>query len=219
MKKTIVGIVIAILIGIILIFTLNYFPSNNYKNNNEASAIGIIGGADGPTEIYSSNDNFEFSYKDLIDNYNFKFSSPNIENIVKKEYDNVVKAFGFFGTMNDEVVTKESDLSFVCSIIRPIDNKNGELVLEINTYSNDKNIMSSDYILGFEDENGREIKELKVRIDSSNPTDHQIKKEMIKELEKYKKVKVFLKKAEVKSDKNLITFLQPSQNMIIENKQ
>lgn len=217
MRKIITAIVIIFLIGIVGIFILNYFPYKNIKND-EASAIGIIGGADDSTEIYSSNDNFEFSYKDLIESYNFKFNSPEVESIIKKEYDSAVRAFGFLGPMNDEVVTKEIDLSFISSIIKPISFNNGELLLEINTYSNEKNLMTSEYILGFEDENGKEIKDLKIRISTSSPTDHQKEKEIIKGLENYKKVKVFLKKAEVKSDKSFTTFLQPSQNMTIENK-
>lgn len=217
MKKTITVILIVFLIGIIGIFIINYFSYKNIKND-EASAIGIIGGADVPTEIYSYSDSFEFSYKHLIDGYNFKFNNPEIESIIKKEYDNVVRAFAFLGTMNDEVVTEESDLSLICSIIEPKSIKKGELILEINTYSNKNNIVNSEYILGFEDENGKEIKDLKVRIFSSSPTDCQKEKEIIKGLENYKKVRVFLKKAGVKSDKNFTTFLQPSQNMTIEVK-
>ena len=79
--------------------------------------------------------------------------------------------------------------------------------------------MKSTYILGFEDENGNEIKELKVRVNSSEPEDHQNVREEIGGIDKNDKVIIFFKQVEVVDDNDNISYLAPTQNLTIENKQ
>ena len=76
--------------------------------------------------------------------------------------------------------------------------------------------MKSTYILGFEDENGKEIKELKVRINSSEPEDHQNVREEIGGIDKYEKVIIFFKQVEVVEDNDCTSYLTPIQNLTIE---
>lgn len=213
------------------IFTTNNKNKNKdkdgEKNNNqqaeEASAIGIIGGADDSGVLYPKVDpDAEFTYQasDFLRAKDFIFESSSVKSDLEKDYDNAARAFGFGSESKEpEKNDKIEDATIIGAVINSKGFSGDKLVLDINTYSNVKSLMKSTYILGFEDENGKEIKELKVRINSSEPEDHQNVREEIGGIEKYDKVIIFLKQVEVVEDNDCISYLSPIQNLTIENKQ
>lgn len=213
------------------IFTTNNKNKNKdkdgEKNNNqqakEASAIGIIGGADDSGVLYPKVDpdaEFTFQASDFLRAKNFIFESSSVKSDLEKDYDNAARAFGFGSEAKDSVKDYNmEDATIIGAVINSKGFSGDKLVLDINTYSNVKSLMKSTYILGFEDENGKEIKELKVRINSSEPEDHQNVREEIGGIEKYDKVIIFLKQVEVVEDNDCISYLSPIQNLTIENKQ
>ena len=213
------------------IFTTNNKNKNKdkdgEKNNNqqaeEASAIGIIGGADDSGVLYPKVDpdsELTFQASDFLRIKDFIFESSSVKSDLEKDYDNAARAFGFGSEAKDSVKDYNmEDATIIGAVINSKGFSGDKLVLDINTYSNDKSLMKSTYILGFEDENGKEIGELKVRINSSEPEDHQNVREEIGGIEKYDKVIIFLKQVEVVDDNDCISYLSPIQNLTIENKQ
>lgn len=197
--------------------------NNNNQEAEEASAIGIIGGADDSGVLYPKVDpDAEFTYQasDFLRAKNFIFESSSVKSDLKKDYDNAARAFGFGSEAKDSVKDYNmEDATIIGAVINSKGFSGDKLVLDINTYSNVKSLMKSTYILGFEDENGKEIKELKVRINSSEPEDHQNVREEIGGIEKYDKVIIFLKQVEVVEDNDCTSYLTPIQNLTIENKQ
>lgn len=196
---------------------------NNNQKAEEASAIGIIGGADDSGGLYPKVDpDAEFTYQasDFLNFKNFIFESSSVKSDLEKDYDNAARAFGFGSESKEPEKNNEiEDATIIGAVINSKGFSGDKLVLDINTYSNVKSLMKSTYILGFEDENGKEIKELKVRINSSEPEDHQNVREEIGGIDKYDKVIVFFKQVEVVDDNDNTSYLTPIQNLTIENKQ
>lgn len=196
---------------------------NNNQQADEASAIGIIGGADDSGVLYPKVDpdaEFTFQASDFLSAKNFIFESSSVKSDLEKDYDNAARAFGFGSEAKEpEKDYKMEDATIIGAVINSKGFSGDKLVLDINSYSNVKSLMKSTYILGFEDENGKEIKELKVRINSSEPEDHQNVREEIGGIDKYKKVIIFFKQVEVVEDNDCTSYLTPIQNLTIENKQ
>lgn len=194
------------------------------KNNNQeadyAGAIGIIGGADDSGVLYPKVDpdaEITFQASDFLGVKDFIFESSSVKSDLEKDYDNAARAFGFGSEAKEpEKNYKMEDTTIIGAVINSKGFSGDKLVLDINTYSNVKSLMKSTYILGFEDENGNEIKELKVRINSSEPEDHQNVREEIGGIDKYEKVIIFLKQVEVVDDNDNISHLTPIQNLTIE---
>lgn len=213
------------------IFTTNNKNKNKdkdgEKNNNQqadqASAIGIIGGTDDSKVLYpkvDSDTKFTFQASDFLRAKDFTFESSSVKKDLEKDYDNAARAFGFGSESKEpEEADKIEDATIIGAVINSKGFSGDKLVLDINTYSNVKSLMKSTYILGFEDENGKEIKELKVRINSSEPEDHQNVREEIGGIDKYEKVIIFFKQVEVVEDNDCTSYLTPIQNLTIENKQ
>ncbi|MDU7150811.1 MAG: hypothetical protein E6312_01925 [Peptoniphilus grossensis] len=196
---------------------------NNNQKAEEASAIGIIGGADDSGVLYPKVDSdaeFTFQASDFLRAKDFIFESSSVKSDLEKDYDNAARAFGFGSEAKEpEKDYKMEDATIIGAVINSKGFSGDKLVLDINSYSNVKSLMKSTYILGFEDENGKEIKELKVRINSSEPEDHQNVREEIGGIDKYKKVIIFFKQVEVVEDNDCTSYLTPIQNLTIENKQ
>ena len=167
MKKIIIVLAL-ILLGGYFAYPEIQGKMNEAKLKRENPNAEIIGGADGPTQIYTEK--------------------------------------------NNEI----EDATIIGAVINSKGFSGDKLVLDINTYSNVKSLMKSTYILGFEDENGNEIKELKVRINSSEPEDHQNVREEIGGIDKYDKVIIFLKQVEVVENNDYTSYLSPIQNLTIE---
>lgn len=201
------------------IFTTN----NKNTDKDEATAIGIIGGADDSGGLYPKVDpdaEFTFQASDILSAKNFIFESSSVKSDLEKDYDNAARAFGFgIEAKEPEKNNEMEDATIIGAVINSKGFSGDKLVLDINTYSNVKSLMKSTYILGFEDENGNEIKELKVRINSSEPEDHQNIREEIGGIDKYDKVIIFLKQVEVVDDNDCTSYITPIQNLTIENKQ
>lgn len=200
------------------------FTTKNKKTDQyEATAIGIIGGADESGVLYPKVDpdaEITLQASNFLSAKNFIFESSSVKNDLEKDYDNAARAFGFGSESKEpEKAGKIEDATIIGAVINSRGFSGDKLVLDINTYSNVKSLMKSTYILGFEDENGKEIKELKVRINSSEPEDHQNVREEIGGFDKYKKVIIFLKQVEVVEDNDCTSYLTPIQNLTIENKQ
>lgn len=196
---------------------------NDNQQADQASAIGIIGGSDDSGVLYPKVDpdaEFTFQASDFLMAKDFIFESSSVKKDLEKDYDNAARAFGF-GTECKEPENggKIEDATIIGAVINSRGFSGDKLVLDINTYSNVKSLMKSTYILGFEDENGKEIKELKVRINSSEPEDHQNVREEIGGIDKYEKVIIFFKQVEVVEDNDSTSYLTPIQNLTIENKQ
>lgn len=197
------------------------------KNNNQeadyAGAIGIIGGSDDSGVLYPKvepDSEFTFQASDILSAKNFIFESSSVKSDLEKDYDNAARAFGFGSEAKEpEKNYKMEDATIIGAVINSKGFSGDKLVLDINTYSNVKSLMKSTYILGFEDENGKEIKELKVRVNSSEPEDHQNVREEIGGIDKNDKVIIFFKQVEVVDDNDNISYLAPTQNLTIENKQ
>ena len=196
---------------------------NNNQKKDEASAIGIIGGTDDSKVLYpkvDSDTEFTFQASDFLRAKDFIFESSSVKKDLEKDYDNAARAFGFGSASKEpEKGDKIEDATIIGAVINSRGFSGDKLVLDINTYSNVKSLMKSTYILGFEDENGKEIKELKVRINSSEPEDHQNVREEIGGIDKYEKVIIFFKQVEVVEDNDCTSYLTPIQNLTIENKQ
>lgn len=196
---------------------------NNNQKADEASAIGIIGGTDDSGVLYPKVDpdaEFTFQASDFLRAKDFIFESSSVKSDLEKDYDNAARAFGFGSEAKEpEKDYKMEDATIIGAVINSKGFSGDKLVLDINSYSNVKSLMKSTYILGFEDENGKEIKELKVRINSSEPEDHQNVREEIGGIDKYKKVIIFFKQVEVVEDNDCTSYLTPIQNLTIENKQ
>lgn len=196
---------------------------NNNQEADQASAIGIIGGSDDSKVLYPKVDpdaEFTFQASDFLRAKDFIFESSSVKKDLEKDYDNAARAFGFGSESKEpEKDYKMEDATIIGAVINSKGFSGDKLVLDINTYSNVKSLMKSTYILGFEDENGKEIKELKVRINSSEPEDHQNVREEIGGIDKYEKVIIFFKQVEVVEDNDCTSYLTPIQNLTIENKQ
>ena len=196
---------------------------NNNQKKDEASAIGIIGGTDDSKVLYpkvNPDTEFTFQASDFLRAKDFTFESSSVKSDLEKDYDNAARAFGFGSESKEpEEADKIEDATIIGAVINSKGFSGDKLVLDINTYSNVKSLMKSTYILGFEDENGKEIKELKVRINSSEPEDHQNVREEIGGIDKYEKVIIFFKQVEVVEDNDCTSYLTPIQNLTIENKQ
>ncbi len=203
--------------------TAIFTTKNKKTDKDEATAIGIIGGADDSKVLYPKVDpdaKLTFQASDFLSAKDFIFESSSVKKDLEKDYDNAARAFGFGSESKEpEKADKIDDATIIGAIINSRGFSGDKLVLDINTYSNVKSLMKSTYILGFEDENGKEIKELKVRINSSEPEDHQNVREEIGGIDKYKKVIIFLKQVEVVEDNDCTSYLTPIQNLTIENKQ
>lgn len=200
-----------------------YTEKNKETDKEEATAIGIIGGADDSGVLYPKVDpdsEITFQASDFLGVKDFIFESSSVKSDLEKDYDNAARAFGFGSEAKEpEKNYKMEDATIIGAVINSKGFSGDKLVLDINTYSNVKSLMKSTYILGFEDENGKEIKELKVRINSSEPEDHQNVREEIGGIDKYDKVIVFFKQVEVVDDNDNTSYLTPIQNLTIENKQ
>ena len=196
---------------------------DNNQKKDQASAIGIIGGTDDSKVLYpkvDSDTELTFQASDFLRAKDFIFESSSVKKDLEKDYDNAARAFGFGSESKEpEKNGKIEDATIIGAVINSKGFSGDKLVLDINTYSNVKSLMKSTYILGFEDENGKEIKELKVRINSSEPEDHQNVREEIGGIDKYDKVIVFFKQVEVVEDNDCTSYLTPIQNLTIENKQ
>lgn len=197
-----------------------YTEKNKKTDKDEATAIGIIGGADDSGVLYpkvDSDSEFTFQASDILRVKDFVFESSSVKSDLEKDYDNAARAFGFGSEAKEpEKNYKMEDTTIIGAVINSKGFSGDKLVLDINTYSNVKSLMKSTYILGFEDENGKEIKELKVRINSSEPEDHQNVREEIGGIDKYDKVIVFFKQVEVVDDNDNTSYLTPIQNLTIE---
>ncbi len=197
-----------------------YTEKNKKTDKDEATAIGIIGGADDSGGLYPKVDpDAEFTYQasDFLNFKNFIFESSSVKSDLEKDYDNAARAFGFGSESKEPEKNNEmEDATIIGAVINSKGFSGDKLVLDINTYSNVKSLMKSTYILGFEDENGNEIKELKVRINSSEPEDHQNVREEIGGIDKYDKVIIFLKQVEVVENNDYTSYLSPIQNLTIE---
>ena len=197
-----------------------YTEKNKKTDKDEATAIGIIGGADDSGGLYPKVDpDAEFTYQasDFLNFKNFIFESSSVKSDLEKDYDNAARAFGFGSESKEPEKNNEiEDATIIGAVINSKGFSGDKLVLDINTYSNVKSLMKSTYILGFEDENGKEIKELKVRINSSEPEDHQNVREEIGGIDKYEKVIIFFKQVEVVDDNDYTSYLTPIQNLTIE---
>ena len=197
-----------------------YTEKNKKTDKDEATAIGIIGGSDDSGGLYPKVDpDAEFTYQasDFLNFKNFIFESSSVKSDLEKDYDNAARAFGFGSESKEPEKNNEiEDATIIGAVINSKGFSGDKLVLDINTYSNVKSLMKSTYILGFEDENGKEIKELKVRINSSEPEDHQNIREEIGGIDKYDKVIIFLKQVEVVDDNDCTSYLTPIQNLTIE---
>lgn len=200
-----------------------YTEKNKKTDKNEATAIGIIGGADDSGVLYPKVDpdsEITFQASDFLGVKDFIFESSSVKSDLEKDYDNAARAFGFGSEAKEpEKNYKMEDATIIGAVINSKGFSGDKLVLDINTYSNVKSLMKSTYILGFEDENGKEIKELKVRINSSEPEDHQNVREEIGGIDKYDKVIIYLKQVEVVENNDYTSYLTPIQNLTIENKQ
>ena len=200
-----------------------YTEKNKKTDKDEATAIGIIGGADDSGVLYPKVDpdsEVTFQASDFLGVKDFIFESSSVKSDLEKDYDNAARAFGFGSEAKEpEKNYKMEDTTIIGAVINSKGFSGDKLVLDINTYSNVKSLMKSTYILGFEDENGNEIKELKVRINSSEPEDHQNVREEIGGIDKNEKVIIFFKQVEVVDDNDNISYLTPIQNLTIENKQ
>lgn len=200
-----------------------YTEKNKETDKEEATAIGIIGGADDSGVLYpkvDSDSEITFQASDFLGVKDFIFESSSVKSDLEKDYDNAARAFGFGSEAKEpEKNYKMEDATIIGAVINSKGFSGDKLVLDINTYSNVKSLMKSTYILGFEDENGNEIKELKVRINSSEPEDHQNVREEIGGIDKNDKVIIFFKQVEVVDDNDNISYLAPTQNLTIENKQ
>ena len=196
---------------------------NDNQQADQASAIGIIGGSDDSGVLYPKVDpdaEFTFQASDFLMAKDFIFESSSVKKDLEKDYDNAARAFGFGSESKEpENGGKIEDATIIGAVINSRGFSGDKLGLDINTYSNVKSLMKSTYILGFEDENGKEIKELKVRINSSEPEDHQNVREEIGGIDKYEKVIIFFKQVEVVEDNDSTSYLTPIQNLTIENKQ
>ena len=196
---------------------------DNNQEAEQASAIGIIGGSDDSGVLYPKVDpdsELTFQASDFFRVKDFIFESSSVKSDLEKDYDNAARAFGFGSESKEpEKNDKIEDTTIIGAVINSKGFSGDKLVLDINSYSNVKSLMKSTYILGFEDENGNEIKELKVRINSSEPEDHQNVREEIGGIDKYKKVIIFFKQVEVVEDNDCTSYLTPIQNLTIENKQ
>lgn len=203
--------------------TAIFTTKNKKTDKDEATAIGIIGGADDSKVLYPKVDpdaKLTFQASDFLSAKDFIFESSSVKKDLEKDYDNAARAFGFGSESKEpEKTGKIEDVTIIGAIINSRGFSGDKLVLDINTYSNVKSLMKSTYILGFEDENGKEIKELKVRINSSEPEDHQNVREEIGGIDKYRKVIIFLKQVEVVENNDYTSYLTPIQNLTIENKQ
>lgn len=203
--------------------TAIFTTKNKKTDKDEATAIGIIGGADDSGVLYPKVDPDSeptLQASDFLRVKDFIFESSSVKKDLEKDYDNAARAFGFGSESKEpEKAGKIEDATIIGAVINSRGFSGDKLVLDINTYSNVKSLMKSTYILGFEDENGKEIKELKVRINSSEPEDHQNVREEIGGIDKYKKVIIFLKQVEVVEDNDCTSYLTPIQNLTIENKQ
>ena len=197
-----------------------YTEKNKKTDKDEATAIAIIGGADDSGVLYPKVDpDAEFTYQasDFLNFKNFIFESSSVKSDLEKDYDNAARAFGFGSESKEPEKNNEiEDATIIGAVINSKGFSGDKLVLDINTYSNVKSLMKSTYILGFEDENGNEIKELKVRINSSEPEDHQNVREEIGGIDKYDKVIIFLKQVEVVENNDYTSYLSPIQNLTIE---
>lgn len=197
-----------------------YTEKNKETDKEEATAIAIIGGSDDSGGLYPKVDpDSEFTYQasDFLNFKNFIFESSSVKSDLEKDYDNAARAFGFGSESKESEKNNEiEDATIIGAVINSKGFSGDKLVLDINTYSNVKNLMKSTYILGFEDENGKEIKELKVRINSSEPEDHQNVREEIGGIDKYDKVIIFLKQVEVVENNDYTSYLSPIQNLTIE---
>lgn len=200
--------------------TAIFTTKNKKTDKDEATAIGIIGGADDSKVLYPKVDpdaKLTFQASDFLSAKDFIFESSSVKKDLEKDYDNAARAFGFGSESKEpEKADKIDDATIIGAVINSRGFSGDKLVLDINTYSNVKSLMKSTYILGFEDENGKEIKELKVRINSSEPEDHQNVREEIGGFDKYKKVIIFLKQVEVVEDNDCTSYLTPIQNLTIE---
>ena len=197
-----------------------YTEKNKKTDKDEATAIGIIGGADDSGVLYPKVDpdaEFTFQASDFLGVKDFIFESSSVKSDLEKDYDNAARAFGFGSEAKEpEKNYKMEDTTIIGAVINSKGFSGDKLVLDINTYSNVKSLMKSTYILGFEDENGKEIKELKVRINSSEPEDHQNVREEIGGIDKYDKVIIYLKQVEVVENNDYTSYLSPIQNLTIE---
>ena len=197
-----------------------YTEKNKETDKEEATAIGIIGGADDSGVLYPKVDpdsEITFQASDFLNSKNFIFESSSVKSDLEKDYDNAARAFGFGSESKEPEKNNEiEDATIIGAVINSKGFRGDKLVLDINTYSNVKSLMKSTYILGFEDENGKEIKELKVRINSSEPEDHQNVREEIGGIDKYDKVIIFLKQVEVVENNDYTSYLTPIQNLTIE---
>ena len=197
-----------------------YTEKNKKTDKDEATAIGIIGGADDSGVLYPKVDpdsEITFQSSDFLGVKDFIFESSSVKSDLEKDYDNAARAFGFGSEAKDpEKNDKIEDATIIGAVINSKGFSGDKLVLDINTYSNVKSLMKSTYILGFEDENGNEIKELKVRVNSSEPEDHQNVREEIGGIDKYDKVIIFLKQVEVVENNDYTSYLTPIQNLTIE---
>lgn len=200
--------------------TAIFTTKNKKTDKDEATAIGIIGGADDSKVLYSKVDpdaKLTFQASDFLSAKDFIFESSSVKKDLEKDYDNAARAFGFGSESKEpEKADKIDDATIIGAVINSRGFSGDKLVLDINTYSNVKSLMKSTYILGFEDENGKEIKELKVRINSSEPEDHQNVREEIGGIDKYEKVIIFFKQVEVVEDNDCTSYLTPIQNLTIE---
>lgn len=197
-----------------------YTEKNKKTDKDEATAIGIIGGADDSGVLYPKVDpdsEVTFQASDFLGVKDFIFESSSVKSDLEKDYDNAARAFGFGSEAKEpEKNYKMEDTTIIGAVINSKGFSGDKLVLDINTYSNVKSLMKSTYILGFEDENGKEIKELKVRINSSEPEDHQNVREEIGGIDKYDKVIIYLKQVEVVENNDYTSYLSPIQNLTIE---
>ena len=197
-----------------------YTEKNKKTDKDEATAIGIIGGADDSKVLYPKVDpdaKLTFQASDFLSAKDFIFESSSVKKDLEKDYENAARAFGFGSESKEpEKADKIDDATIIGAVINSRGFSGDKLVLDINTYSNVKSLMKSTYILGFEDENGKEIKELKVRINSSEPEDHQNVREEIGGIDKYEKVIIFFKQVEVVEDNDCTSYLTPIQNLTIE---
>lgn len=200
--------------------TAIFTTKNKKTEKDEATAIGIIGGADDSKVLYPKVDpdaKLTFQASDFLSAKDFIFESSSVKKDLEKDYDNAARAFGFGSESKEpEKADKIDDATIIGAVINSRGFSGDKLVLDINTYSNVKSLMKSTYILGFEDENGNEIKELKVRINSSEPEDHQNVREEIGGIDKYEKVIIFFKQVEVVEDNDCTSYLTPIQNLTIE---
>lgn len=200
--------------------TAIFTTKNKKTDKDEATAIGIIGGADESGVLYPKVDpdaEITLQASNFLSAKNFIFESSSVKNDLEKDYENAARAFGFGSEAKMPIKDyKMEDATIIGAVINSKGFSGDKLVLDINTYSNVKSLMKSTYILGFEDENGKEIKELKVRINSSEPEDHQNVREEIGGIDKYEKVIIFLKQVEVVEKNGYTSYLTPIQNLTIE---